>query len=190
MSQPCTLLLLGRAGFGGTEGPDFTRYLVICGLLILAVAGVGFGFRKLMTGSLRNRSRERSLRVLDVLPMGGKKRLCVVRCYDRTFVVGEGEKELTYLAELDSVDVPERVIPAAPVAPPVTSGREEREDFDAAGFEQVLERARERMHAARQKLETKARRETHEPVHELERPRPTQAGAAARPQHKSFESLA
>ena len=46
---------------------------------------------------------ERSLSVLDVLPLGGKRRLAVVRCYDRTFVLGLGDREISAIAELDPV---------------------------------------------------------------------------------------
>lgn len=96
-------LALFQTGFGGTEGPDMTRYLTICAVLILGTVVVAFLFRRFLAGSMRARAAARSLRVIDVLPLGGKKRLSVVRCYDRTLVLGIGEKEVALVAELDPV---------------------------------------------------------------------------------------
>jgi flagellar biogenesis protein FliO len=107
----------------GTDGPALTRYLIVCGVLIAAIAGLGFGFRRLVGGAVRARAARRSLAVLDVLPLGGKQRLAVVRCYDRTLVLGLGDRELGLLAEID------REVPSSSPAPaPV----------DAGGFAGVL----------------------------------------------------
>lgn len=38
--------------------------------------------------------------------LGSKQRLAVVRCYDRTFALGLGEKEIALIAELDPVVAP------------------------------------------------------------------------------------
>lgn len=111
MPNPLPLALLplvqeapaAAAGFGGTDGPDLTRYATVCVLLIVAIAGVAWGFKRLVAGNLRTRANQRSLQVLDVLPLGGKQRLAVVRCYDRTFALGLGDKEVTAIAELDPV---------------------------------------------------------------------------------------
>jgi flagellar biogenesis protein FliO len=46
--------------------------------------------------------------VVDVLPLGGRVRIAVVRCYDRTFLVGTGEKGVTLLSELDGAIEPAR----------------------------------------------------------------------------------
>jgi flagellar biogenesis protein FliO len=51
------------------------------------------------------RSARRSFQVLDVLPLGRSQRLCVVRCYDRTFLIGLGDKELCSISELDQAVV-------------------------------------------------------------------------------------
>ena len=106
------------AGFGdtltraepvlGTEGPDMTRYALVCGGLVLLVVALGIGFRKLASKALGARAAKRSLAVLDVLPLGGKQRLVVVRCYDRTFALGVGEKEVSLVTELDPVIAPAR----------------------------------------------------------------------------------
>jgi flagellar biogenesis protein FliO len=93
---------------GGTEGPDLTRYLVVCSLLLLGILALAWGFRRLVGKNLAARAAQRSLEVMDVLPMGGKQRLAVVRCYDRTFLLGMGEKELSLVAELDGVIEPEQ----------------------------------------------------------------------------------
>jgi flagellar biogenesis protein FliO len=96
------------ARLGGTEGPDLARYFVVCAILILVTALVAWGFRRLVAGNLRTRAAKRSLQVIDVLPLGGKRRLAVVRCYDRTFVLGLGDREVSPIAELDSVIAPEK----------------------------------------------------------------------------------
>jgi len=93
----------GGNRFGGTEGPDLSRYLTVCIVLIVAIGGLAYGFKRLVAGNLKTRAGKRSLQVLDVLPLGGKQRLAVVRCYDRTFALGLGDKEVTAIAELDPV---------------------------------------------------------------------------------------
>lgn len=113
---------------GGTDGPDLTRYFVVCGTLLLVTAAVAWGFRRLMSGNLRSRATKRSLQVMDVLPLGGKKRLAVVRCYDRTFVLGLGDREVSPVAELDPVIAPKNA-----AAPSTT---------DRAAFAQALEQVR------------------------------------------------
>lgn len=80
---------------------DPVRYLVACmGVLGLLAAGL-FALRKLVMGAQRTRAAGRSLAVLDQLHLGGSKRLTVVRCYDRQFVLGVGDKEIALVAELD-----------------------------------------------------------------------------------------
>lgn len=97
------------------SGPDLTRYLLVCGFLILLIVGLGFGFRRLVGGTIRARAAKRSLETLDVLPLGSKQKLAVVRCYDRNFLIGIGEKNPCLIAELDpSVDPVPSVAPAPP----------------------------------------------------------------------------
>ncbi len=112
----------------GTSGPDLTRYLLVCTGLIAATAGLGWLFKKLVAGNLRARASKRSLEIMDVLPLGGKQKLAVVRCYDRTFVLGLGDKEVGLIAELDAV-----IAPARETAPTKA---------DAHGFKAVLDRLR------------------------------------------------
>ena len=120
MGQPALLDLAlitasQEAGpLGGTAGPDLTRYFAVCGVLILATLGLAWGLRRLVTGNLKVRAAQRSLHIVDVLNLGGKRKLAVVRCYDRTFVLGLGEREVTPVAELDPVIGTET--PAAPAA--------------------------------------------------------------------------
>jgi flagellar biogenesis protein FliO len=102
------------ADLGGTDGPDLTRYLLVSSALLLAVAGLAFGFRRFVGKSLVAKAAKRSLQVMDVLPLGSRQRLAVVRCYDRTFLLGLGERELALVAELDAVIAPERqALPSA-----------------------------------------------------------------------------
>lgn len=107
-------------GFSAAEGPDLTRYLLICAALIGVVALVGWGFRRLFARSLEIKAAKRSMQVMDVLPLGGKHRLAVVRCYDRTFLLGVGEREVSLVSELDGI-----IKPAEASLAPVP----EREDF-------------------------------------------------------------
>lgn len=89
--------------FGGGDGPDLTRYLTVCVVLLLGIAGTAFLFRRLVLGTLKAKAAGRSLQVLDVLPLGNKQRLCVVRCYDRTFALGLADHAVSLVAELDPV---------------------------------------------------------------------------------------
>ena len=91
----------GEATPVSVQGPDLTRYLVVCALAILFVLGAAALFRRFAAQHLRARAAKRSLQVLDVLPLGGKQKLVVVRCYDRSFLLGLGEKEVRSIAELD-----------------------------------------------------------------------------------------
>ena len=88
---------------GANTGPDLTRYFVVCGVLLGAITLLAWGFKKLIAGNLSARAAKRNLQILDVLPMGGKQKLAVVRCYDRTFLVGLGDKEISPISELDGV---------------------------------------------------------------------------------------
>lgn len=95
-------------------GPDLTGYLLVCGGLIGAIALLAFGFRRLFGGALRQRAAKRSLTVIDMLPLGGRRRLAVVRCYDRTFALGLGDKEISLVAELDLDDSPAEIVKRLP----------------------------------------------------------------------------
>lgn len=131
--MPSALFLLDVASpaarIGASAGPDLTRYFTVLGILLLAILGLAFGFKKLFATTLRAKAAKRQLNIVDVLPLGGKQRLAVVRCYDRTFALGLGEKEVSLIAELDAVNTDGR----AQVAP----GPVER-----AEFKRVLDEAR------------------------------------------------
>ena len=86
-------------------GPDFSRYLLVCGLLLVGIVGLGLLTRRVLGRSLQMRAAKRSLQVTDVLPLGGKQRLLVVRCFDRSFLIGQGDKELSKIAELDELEL-------------------------------------------------------------------------------------
>jgi flagellar biogenesis protein FliO len=95
-------LISDLAGPPGREGPDLTRYVLMCALLLGILGALAWGMRSLVTGSVRARAGKRSLQIIDVLPLGGKQRVCVVRCYDRTFALGVGDKEVGLIAEVDA----------------------------------------------------------------------------------------
>ena len=123
------------AGLGGSQGPDLTRYLLVCAGLLLLVGGLAWAARRFLTRTLRDRAAKRSLQVVDMLPLGSKQRLAVVRCYDRTFLLGLGEKEVSLVSELDAV--------IAPARPGATTSLEER------SFADLLNRAEPGGQAAR-----------------------------------------
>lgn len=83
-------------------GPDMTRYVMVCALLLGLICAAAWLFKRFVATAVRAKAAKRSLQVLDVLPLGGKQRLCVVRCYDRTFALGLGDKEVALIAELDA----------------------------------------------------------------------------------------
>lgn len=97
---------------GGTQGPDMTRYVLVCVGLLAAIVVVALLLKRLLGAAVARRAAARSLQVIDVLPLGGKHKLAVVRCYDRTFLLGLGEKELSSICELDAV-----ITPRAPAEP-------------------------------------------------------------------------
>ena len=127
VSSPAALEGVSSASLGGTQGPDLTRYFVVCSALLVGILALAWGFRRIVGRSITRRAAKRSLQVMDVLPMGGKRKLAVVRCYDRTFLLGMGERELSLVAELDPVIAPE----AEP----------EGLDSDRKAFADLLERA-------------------------------------------------
>lgn len=129
---PRVLAAFPGADLGGTAGPDLSRYFLVCGGLLVLVAALALGFRKLIGRTLAVRAARRSLQVVDVLPLGGKQRLAVVRCYDRTFLIGLGDKELASIAELDRAVLEEPGV-AAELAPTRA---------DLHGFARALEKLR------------------------------------------------
>jgi flagellar biogenesis protein FliO len=134
MSVPQPFIVAVAAGkivepsLGGTQGPDLTRYVVVCGGLLLVIAALALGFRKWIARTVAARAARRSLAVIDVLPLSNKHKLAVVRCYDRTFVLGLGEREMSLVTELDAAIEPQRE--AAPSR------------ADSSAFAQVLARVR------------------------------------------------
>ena len=86
-------------------GPDLTWLMGVVCALVLSIAALAYGFRRVVIGSIKTRALGRDLAVVDVLPLGGKRQLAVVRCYDRTFALGLGEKSVDLVAELDHAAV-------------------------------------------------------------------------------------
>jgi flagellar biosynthetic protein FliO len=115
---------------GRGSGPDLTRYFLVCAGSITVLLAAAWLFRRYVAGHLKARAAKRSLQVLDVLPLGGKQKLVVVRCYDRSFLLGLGDKEVRAIAELDS---------AAPPGP-VTSVSTDGKPFAATLAEELVPR--------------------------------------------------
>lgn len=99
---------------GRASGPDLTRYLAVCAAAILALVALAWVFRRYLAGHVKARAAKRSLQVLDVLPLSGKQKLVVVRCYDRSFLLGLGEKEVRAIAELDLAAEPRGALATLP----------------------------------------------------------------------------
>jgi len=97
-------------------GVDLTRYVLVCLGSIVALLGGAWLFKRFLAERLRARAAQRSLQVLDVLPLGGKQRLMVVRCYERSFLLGVGDKEVRSIAELEPAEAP-LAATSAPTAP-------------------------------------------------------------------------
>lgn len=102
LSSPVDPQELAPRALAGGAAPDLTWMAVVVASFVVTIAAIAFGFRKLVSGSMRTRASKRDLRVLDVLPLGGKRQLVVVRCYDRTFALGLAEKSVGIVAELDT----------------------------------------------------------------------------------------
>ena len=124
------------ARLAGAEGPDLTRYLVVCGVLVLLIAALAYGFKRLTGSSLRGRFKTRALSTVDVLALGRRQKVALVRCYDKTYLIGCGEKELCLIATLDedsnhSAEAPELTALQA-VKPPARAPAARKENFLAA----------------------------------------------------------
>ena len=130
MSVPTVSFLSALAVAETPAGPDLTRYLLICAGMVSAVALLGFVLQRAVSGTLAGRAAKRSLRVVDVLPLGGKKRLAVVRVYDRTFVLGLGDKSVNLVSELDGASAGEALAEATSAAKAPRSGAAWKRAFE------------------------------------------------------------
>ncbi len=130
------------SGLTLSEGPDLGWLMGVVAALVFAACGIAFGFRKLLLKTVKQRASRRELQVVDVLPLGGKRQLAVVRCYDRTFALGLGEKDVSLVAELDHEAI--------------EFDRKEREDERSQAFRRRLDSARERLLGARDRVELEA----------------------------------
>ena len=101
-----TLASLQLLDVGDGSSADLTLLIGTVAALIAIILVVAWALRKVLTGAWRVRGARRSLRVIDVLPLGGRRQLAVVRCYDRTFLLGMGDKEVRLVSELDAVIEP------------------------------------------------------------------------------------
>lgn len=142
-------LVLSDPAAASLGGPDLSRYFLVCGLLVACIAILGLAFRGLFARTLKLRAAKRSLQVVDVLPLGGKQRLVVVRCYDRVFLLGQGDKELTRLAELhgDEITPSDTIRPNAAIEEPAKTVRpstREPRPTQAPAFGAELEQAFEK----------------------------------------------
>lgn len=122
-AHPLVSLALAGSDAGPIAGPDLWRYFLVSSAMVALVVAIGWVLRRFVAASLRSRAAARSLQVIEVLPLGGRQKLAVVRVYDRTLVVGLGEKEVSLVAELDGVPVRAEVAPPRkPASEPLLRG--------------------------------------------------------------------
>jgi flagellar biogenesis protein FliO len=86
----------------GAASPDLGAMTAVIAVFLVCLLATGYGVRRLLGSAWRARAAKRSLSVLDVLPLGGRRQLVVVRCYDRTLALGLGDRDVSLLAELDT----------------------------------------------------------------------------------------
>lgn len=128
-------------------GPDLSRYFTVVGLMVVTLLAVGYGIKRLASTSGRLGRNRKGMAMVDMLPLGGRRQLVIVRCYDRTFALGLGEKEVRFIAELDAVTAPQPVDAEARSASPMARDP----------FEEMIGRAQKR-------LATEANPNHHEPT--------------------------
>jgi len=89
MTAPAT----GGAVVGQAAIGLMVSLVIIAGLAwALAWASKRFGMRRVMPG------RGQHLQVIETVPLGFKRAICLVRIHDQVLVVGQGEHELCHLA--------------------------------------------------------------------------------------------
>lgn len=86
----------------GAGSPNLGALTAVIAVFLVCLVATGYGVRKLLGSAWRARAAKRSLSVIDVLPLGGRRQLVVVRCYDRTLALGLGDRDVSLLAELDT----------------------------------------------------------------------------------------
>ncbi len=103
----------------GPSSLQLGSYLGLSALVIGVLAAGGLGLNRMVRGGWRLKSAQRSLRVLDLLPLPAKQQLAVVQVYDRTLVLGVGSSGVRLVAEWDADGpLPSGPAPAAPTRAP------------------------------------------------------------------------
>lgn len=110
-----TVLEAEPSRYGGTGNPDLTQYGILIASLLAAVAFLAWAFKRFVGGSLIRKADERALQICDVLPLGGKQKMAVIRCYDRSFFLGISDHHIDLIAELDAnaIGVNDKPMPLA-----------------------------------------------------------------------------
>lgn len=106
-------------------GPDLGWMATVVAIILVCILATAWGVRRFVGSAWRSRAGRRQLRVVDVLPLGGRRQVVVVRCYDRTFALGLGDKEVSLVAELDPAFVEPAAEPGAGVRPELRARAEE-----------------------------------------------------------------
>jgi hypothetical protein len=74
---------LGSAGF------DVWNYLLVCGLVLGCLVAGAYLLRRFVAGSVRRRAAERSLRVVDVLPLHGRSMKSRAVCHSNLAIASK-----------------------------------------------------------------------------------------------------
>ncbi|MFT7676853.1 MAG: flagellar biogenesis protein FliO [Planctomycetota bacterium] len=135
------VLTLATLSESVATGPDLTRYFTVVGLMVAVLMAVAYGLKRIAAKTGRLGRDRKGLTMVEVLPLGGRRQVAIVRCYDRTFALGLGEKDVSLIAELDPITPPQPVTAetpgAASVPAPVPATRDR--------FEEMIGRAQERL---------------------------------------------
>ncbi|MEL6431163.1 MAG: flagellar biosynthetic protein FliO [Planctomycetota bacterium] len=83
------------------NAPDLSMLMGVAAVLVVLIGALAYAFRRVVLVQLKQRAAGKDMAVLEVLPLGGKRQLAVVRCFDRTFALGLGERDVSLVAELD-----------------------------------------------------------------------------------------
>lgn len=141
----------------GAAGPDLGSYFSSVGIMLGVLLVLAWGIKRLAGRGRGLRGTKRGLQIVEVLSLGGRRQLAVVRCYDRTFALGLGEKDVSLVAELDPVEVPAPAGTEDPTGDPSLESPKGPDEIQitlqpqageqAAGdpFTELIERAQERI---------------------------------------------
>jgi flagellar biosynthetic protein FliO len=116
---------------GFSLAPEFPVFRTLGGFgVVLSLMLVGFfGVRRYAPQLLRKPAGERSLRVLETLPIGDRRSLAVIQVEDKRFLVGHTPHQITLLASLPGAFSLAEPAISTEEAAPLTTARTASERF-------------------------------------------------------------